>query len=114
MRDALGQAAQSTLKIRSERASAVVHVIELSGELDLSSVAYLEDELRRVESTSAREIVMDLSALRFIDSVGIRTLRDAQVRSREQLGRLSFQRPSGHVARVLAMTEVDSSLVFAD
>ena len=104
---------QGALRIKSERESAVVHVIELSGELDLSSAGSLEDEIRRVESLGAREIVVDLSALSFIDSVGLRTFRDAQSRSREQ-GRLSFQRPTGHVERVLALTGMDSFLVFAD
>ncbi len=110
----MGLVAQNGLEIKSERASTLVHVIELSGELDLSSAETLAEEMLRVESTDAREIVVDLSGLDFIDSIGIKTLRDAQSRSREQQGRLSFQRSSGHVERVLAMTEVDLSLVFAD
>ena len=110
----MGQVAQSRLEIKSERASAVVHVIELAGELDLSSAGSLTEEMLRVESTDAREIVVDLSSLDFIDSVGVWTLCEAQLRSREQLGRLSFLRPAGHVERVLALTGQDSSLVFAD
>ena len=49
---------QGALEDQSERESAVVHVIELSGELDLSSAGSLEDEILRVESLDARKIVV--------------------------------------------------------
>lgn len=46
-------------------------VIALDGELDLSTVPAVEAALFAAEAGCAKRIVLDLSALRFIDSTGI-------------------------------------------
>jgi anti-sigma B factor antagonist len=50
------------------------HTIALSGELDLASAAVLEDALAEACSAGAREIVLDMSGLEFMDSTGLRAI----------------------------------------
>jgi anti-sigma B factor antagonist len=99
--------------LRSQR-DGDVHVVAPSGELDLTTSPALELELRRVESTDAREIRLDLSDLRFIDSSGIQLLVAAERRSRWDSGRLVLTRPPEPVHRVLRMAGVDERLPFGD
>lgn len=63
-------------------------IVEAVGELDLSSAWEFERELRRAEATDAREILIDLSGLGFIDSVGMEVVIHAVARSRHHSKRL--------------------------
>ena len=58
--------------------------ISLKGELDLSTVGKVEEELRRVEAIEASVVVLDLSGLTFLDSTGLRAVITADERAREQ------------------------------
>src|SRR5436305_13258511 len=50
--------------------------LALSGELDLSSALTFEDQLRRIEEEAQpRVLVLDLRALKFLDSTGLRLIR---------------------------------------
>lgn len=77
--------------MRSERDS-VAHTISVQGELDLANADELERELVRVEGTDVLSIVLDLSALTFIDSTGLRPLIGAHARSRADANRLTLLR----------------------
>lgn len=99
------------LRMNSQRTGAV-HTIRLSGELDLATTSRVEAELKRVEATDARMIVVDLSGLTFISSSGVHFLVDAEIRSRASNG-LTLLRGSPTVQRVLALCEVDTALPFA-
>lgn len=100
-----------SLALRSER-EGDAHVIELLGELDLDGAPRLEQELRRVESTDAGVIVVDLGGLQFIDSTGIRLIVMASERCRP--GRFSLLRGPRHVHRVFEITDLADRLPFAD
>jgi anti-anti-sigma factor len=102
----------SALRMSSERNGAV-HAIRLRGELDLATSSRVEAELKRVEATDVRTIVVDLSDLTFINSSGVHLLVDAEVRSRAS-NRLTLLRGSPAVQRVLELCEVDTALPFAD
>jgi anti-anti-sigma factor len=102
-----------TLSMRSQR-DGDTHTIGVGGEVDIASAGDLEQELLRVEATDARAIVLDLSALSFIDSTGIRMLVMADARSRADGHRLRLRRPSATVLRVLRIAGVDERLPFAD
>ena len=60
-------------------------VVGIAGELDASSVRHVEPEIAASLSHGARMVVLDLSALDFIDSAGIRLLM--QVVGRKHLVR---------------------------
>ena len=59
-----------------------IHVLSLTGEIDLANAGHLEAELRRVEETDAGVILVDLGGISFIDSTGIKVLISAALRAR--------------------------------
>ncbi len=103
---------QGSLILRSVR-DADTHVVELLGELDIAGAPNLEEELMRVEATDAPSIVIDLSALEFIDSTGIRLLLMAADRCADD-SRLTILRGPQQVHRVFELTDLVGRLPFAD
>jgi anti-anti-sigma factor len=99
------------LEVRSER-SDDRHVIVLKGELDLDGVARVTEELERAEASDARQIVLDLSDLTFIDSSGVRMIVCANLRSEAGGDRLRLIRGSPGVQRVFELTGVLDRLPF--
>jgi anti-anti-sigma factor len=90
------------------------YVIAVYGELDVSTVPEVRRELIRAESTSASEIVIDLSALHFMDSTGVHLLVEAHSRSQSDGNRLRLLRGTSHVQRVLEICGMDRELPFLD
>lgn len=84
-------------------------VVELAGELDLASVALAEAELTRAEREAAG-VVLDLRALEFIDSTGLRLVVRAAGRLHERGGRLVVARAPRAVHRVFELAGIDSHL----
>ena len=101
-----------SLALRSER-DGETHVLELIGELDLDGAPRLEEELRRVEASDVNAIIVDLGALEFIDSTGIRLLLMAADRCRGD-GRLTLLKGPRQVHRVFEITDLVERLPFAD
>ena len=88
-------------------------VIRVSGELDLSTVPSLEQELEAALERPEGGVVVDLSDLEFIDSTGIAVLVRAM--GEEGESRLKFvPTRSAAVARVLEMTGVAERMQLAD
>jgi anti-sigma B factor antagonist len=98
----------------SSRRDGDVHTIALAGELDVATAERVEQELRRVEATDARSIVVDLSALAFMDSTGIRILVGADARSRADSERLALRRGPSAVQRVIELSGLTDLLPFVD
>ena len=101
------------LVIRSKR-DGDVHVVQLVGELDKDSAPRFEAELKRVEATDAREIIVDLSGLTFIGSDGLKVFIHANARSRDGAGRLMLVRGSDEVQSTFEMSGLLSRLPFDD
>jgi anti-anti-sigma factor len=101
------------LEIRTERNGDQL-VIALDGELDLDAAERVDRELRRAEAGDARRIVLDLSALRFIDSTGIRLILFADARSRADGDRLALIRGPRAVHRIFELTGVAERLPFEE
>lgn len=102
-----------TLTMSSER-DGPVHTLRLSGDLDLATTNVVEAELKRVEASDARTIVIDLSDLAFINSTGVHLLVDAELRSRADANGLTLLRGSPTVQRVLQICGVETALPFTD
>jgi anti-sigma B factor antagonist len=100
-----------SLAVRSER-EGEAQIIELIGELDLDGAPRLEQALREAEASDASSIVVDLGALDFIDSTGLRLLVMAAERSAG--GRFSLLRGPKQVHRVFEITDLVDRLPFAD
>ena len=77
--------------------------VHLAGELDYGSAATAHLALARAGS-SAKEIVLDLSRVVFVDAAGLRFLLSAQRRARAAHRRLIVRRPSRTIRRMLELT----------
>jgi anti-anti-sigma factor len=108
-----GRCAPRQLTIRSER-DGHAHVVRLIGELDMESTRAFDDELRRVEATDARQIIVDLSALKSIGYDGLKAFIQANARSRGGANRLKLLRGSDHVQETFETTGLVSRLPFSD
>jgi len=89
-------------------------VIAPIGDLDLSSVAALDAEVRAAEATDVDQIIIDLSGVTFMDSTGLRLLVQADARSRADSNRLRLVRGSRRVQRVFELTNTEAMLPFVD
>ena len=63
----------ATLRLR-ERGEIVIAVVE--GEIDLSNAPWLQVEVTTAVPNSARGLLLDLSAIEFLDSSGVHMLYD--------------------------------------
>jgi len=89
-------------------------LLALDGELDLAEAPRMESEVRTIEEDEPAVLVIDLRALRFMDSSGLRTLLAVDRRAREAGRRLLFVRGPEQVQRVMRVTKVDERLEFVD
>ena len=86
--------------------------VELHGELDLSTVGKVEEELRRIEADAPPVLVVDMSGLSFLDSSGLRCLVRADERARETDRRLVLVRGPDAVQKVFEITRLEERLEF--
>jgi anti-sigma B factor antagonist len=89
-------------------------ILSLRGELDLTSAASFERELRASEEEPANRLVIDLSGLEFMDSTGLRALLLARERAQAQSRPLMLRRGSRQVQRVLELTKTLEAFEFED
>jgi anti-sigma B factor antagonist len=101
------------LDVETEDRDGLVHVA-LKGELDLSTVGKVQDELRRVEQGEPPVMVLDLSRLTFLDSTGLRCLVTADERGREAGRRVVIVRGPEPVQRVFTITRLEERLEMVD
>jgi anti-sigma B factor antagonist len=82
-------------------------LVELAGEADIVGSetlhAVLEAETRRRPAL----LIIEMSALRYMDSAALQAIVRANLALARNGGRLALVRPHENVARVLEMTEVD-------
>src|SRR2546423_14863428 len=76
-------AAMALLELTAEQGDRGTVRLALTGELDISSAPQLDDELAKVEAAAPPVIVLDLRALEFMDSTGLRTVVTADARAPE-------------------------------
>jgi anti-sigma B factor antagonist len=100
-----------TARIEPELSQACV---ELAGELDLAGAMLVELVLYRAERAAVRVVLLDLSALHFIDVSGLRIVLAADERTRRRGQRLVLLRPPPDAYQVFAMTGADETLTFLD
>ena len=101
------------LDVTTEDRNGLVH-LALVGELDLSTVAKVQEELRRIEAGSPATLVVDLSKLSFLDSTGLRCIVTADERARQEGRRIVIVRGPDAVQRVFAITRLDDRLEMVD
>jgi anti-sigma B factor antagonist len=99
--DMTGKSADIKSKLEGDSVTVFV-----AGEIDLSTADQLDAAIREAEKTEISQIVVDLSALSFVDSTGLSVLLEAIKRDRRDGNRLSFVRSEHEaVTRLLALTD---------
>ena len=88
-------------------------VLQLYGEFDLASVPTFEAELALAEAELG-PLVIDLSALEFIDSTGLAQLLAAHRRAERDERELAFLKGPPSVEKILRITGLDQILPFED
>jgi anti-sigma B factor antagonist len=88
-------------------------VLQLFGEFDLASAPTFEAELARAEAEMG-PLVIDLSALEFIDSAGISQLLAAHTRAEDDERELVFLKGPPSVEKIVRITGLDEILRFED
>ena len=101
------------LDVTTEDRNGLVHMA-LVGELDLSSVAKVQEELRRIEAAAPSTLVVDLSKLTFLDSTGLRCIVTADERARNEGRRIVIVRGPDAVQRVFSITRLEERLDIVD
>ena len=89
-------------------------VLALRGELDLSSAPAVEAAVQRAIQLGARQLVLDLRELAFMDSTGLRTVLRADALARAAGARLALVDGSEPVRRVFEMTGMRQRLTWVD
>ena len=84
-------------------------VLAASGELDMATSPRLT---RAIEAHVGEQVVVDLSEVTFIDSLGLRAL----INARQTLGEdnIRLVAPDGPVLRLLKLTKLDETFTVSD
>jgi len=101
------------LEVETDARDGLVRIV-LRGELDLSTVKQVEEEIMRAETSSSPLIVLDLGSLSFLDSTGLRLIVAADQRARDQGRRVAIVRGPGSVNRVFTITKLGDRLEMVD
>jgi anti-anti-sigma factor len=90
-----------------------IAVLSISGELDADTGTLVERELKTIEESKPKVLVVDLRGLSFIDSTGLRLLALADIRARDNGRRLALIPGEERIQRVFRITGLDNRLDFA-
>ena len=85
-------------------------VLSVAGDLDIVGAPELRQAVVRVVADGARRLVLDISALDFIDSFGIGVVVGALKRLRQRDGDLAVVCPVPRIRRVFEMCDLDRVL----
>lgn len=108
------QLAPGEFRLRA-KADGGTHTIILEGELDLACAEEVELQLKAADRSEARQIVLDLEGLTFIDSTGVALLVEAIKRSEQDSSRLRIKRSGAiGVRRVLKTTGIEDRMPYLD
>jgi anti-anti-sigma factor len=86
------------------------YVVELSGELDISSAASVESRLMELEKRAPGQLYLDLRKVSFIDSTGLSMIINADGRARKDGRRLTIVSGDGVPRRILRTVGLEDRL----
>jgi anti-sigma B factor antagonist len=84
-----------------------VPVVELSGRLTLESFGQLKDRMSPIIDAGASQLVLDLGAVSYVDSIGVAELVRSHVMFANRGGRLVLASVPDHLTRLLRLTKLD-------
>jgi anti-sigma B factor antagonist len=86
------------------------YVVELSGELDISSASSVESRLMELEKRAPQQLFLDLRKVSFIDSTGLSMIINADGRARKDGRRLTIVSGDGVPRRILRTVGLEDRL----
>ena len=89
-----------------------VVIVEVAGDIDISTVSGLREALFKLVGTD-RTLIVDLNRVTFIDSAGLGVLVSAYRRATERGGSLHAVCSRPHIRRLLWLTGVDRRIPLA-
>ena len=104
---AMGESGQFDIDVKREHDRVV---LSLEGELDMATAPRLQSAIDEPDLALMPELVLDLRALQFIDSTGLRVILAALQSSRERGQEFAITRGSPQVERLLSITGVTEHL----
>lgn len=96
----------TTVEIDTHLDPTGAQIVILTGELDSSNAASLQESMAAITAQHPQRLIFDLAGLRFMDSAGIAVLISAAA----QLSSVSVRNPSPIIRRVLETTGLSSVL----
>jgi anti-sigma B factor antagonist len=88
--------------------------LHVAGELDLDSCESVEQELAALRASGARDLVLDLRGLTFMDSTGLRLVIRWHTAARQNGFRFAIVPGAEVVQRVFRLTGMEGELTVAD
>jgi anti-sigma B factor antagonist len=82
-------------------------VLDVVGEVDLSSAPFLRTRIEELVHLGAQRLVVDLRGVGFMDSSGLSVLVSCMKRMREAGGELAIACPNGSILKVFTVTGLD-------
>ena len=90
-------------------------IVKLEGRLDISNSSQFEQDCMKWIEQGQRKFILDLAALEYISSAGLRSILAATKKLKAQNGSLALCSLSGLVEEVVTVSGFDNILqVFAD
>jgi anti-sigma B factor antagonist len=93
--------------VKSEQAANGVHVISLTGEVDLYTAPDFKQELLRTIGEGAKQVVVDFTETTFIDSTTLGVLVGGVKRLRPAGGQLSLVCSDRNITKIFEITGLD-------
>jgi anti-sigma B factor antagonist len=102
-------------ELGEERHDGGVHVVNVSGEIHVSTAPRFRDELNAVIDRGGTSLVLDLSAVEFIDSTGLSVLLNGLRLVRQRKGQMALVCRNRTVLRLFQITSLDATFdIFGD
>lgn len=90
-----------------EHSTGTVIVFELRGRLTLESFGLLKDRVRARVDQGSRRLVLDLSGVSYVDSIGVSELVRSHVIVGNHGGHLALAATPAQIDRLLRLTQLD-------
>lgn len=85
-------------------------VVEVSGEVDVYTAPQLDEQLSTLVEGGSYKLIVDLSAVEFLDSTGLGVLVKALKRVREHDGSLAVITATDRISKVFRITGLDTAI----
>ena len=89
-------------------------LVELTGEIDLAGVAWMEAALDRVCSDDMERLVLDLQGVSFLDAAPLTAILRAHEQGKKQTFEVSVIKPRGPASRVFTLTGLHREIDLVD